>query len=187
MSRGVLWHNHTVGLALVPRSGSFTLFSLILKHLNPQASQESYSEYHVNERWHPVMNITEWMHDLRTGSVPQEITFAVVVRNPLDRFVSACARLKKTPDDVIANHLDDVHTWTIASMGLMNHPQARYFLFENLNVCAEYLGLPTPLPTTNSEPSKPNLTEDQLHWAKQYYSEDIELYTRLSEVKNAQF
>ena len=173
-----MWHNNSVGLALVPRSGSHTLFSLILKHYEPQARQESWEPYQ-GTRWHPVMNIQQEMCDLSTGMMPREITFAVVVRDPVERFQSACARLQQTPAEVIAESLDDVHTWTIESMGLLSHPQAKYFLFTELEQCARFLGLPTPLQKMNEEPVKPELTGEELQFVTQHYASDITLYNRL--------
>ena len=178
--RGVMWHNNSVGIALVPRSGSHTLFSLILKHFDPQARQESWEPY-PGKRWHPVMNLQHGMCNLAAERVPGEVTFAVVVRDPVERFRSACARLQKTPAEVIAESLDDVHTWTLDSMGLLRHPQARYFLFSQLTRCAEFLGLPTPLPQMNEEPVKPELSEQELQFVMQYYANDISLYNRLNQ------
>lgn len=178
--RGVMWHNNSVGLALVPRSGSHTLFSLILKHYDPQARQESWTPPN-GARWHPVMNIQQGMCDLSTGMMPREITFAVVVRDPVERFRSACARLQKTPAEVIAESLDDVHTWTIESMGLLSHPQAKYFLFTELEQCAVFLGLPTPLEQVNEEPVKPDLSQEELQFLEQHYAKDIEFYNNLQQ------
>lgn len=180
--RGVLWHNNSVGLVLVPRSGSFTLFSLVLEHFNPQARQESWLPPN-RTRWHPVMNLQREMCDLSTNSIPGEVTFAVVVRDPIERFRSACARLQKTPAEVIANSLGDVHTWTIESMGLLEHPQARYFLFSELEECAQFLGLPTPLPETNGEPIKPDLSAEELQFVNQHYANDILFYNKLQQFR----
>ena len=176
--RGVMWHNNSEGLALVPRSGSHTLFSLILKHCNPNDRQESW-EPHQGKRWHPVMNLQQGMCDLSGENVPGEVTLAVVVRNPIERFRSACARLQKTPAEVIAGSLHDVHTWTIESMGLLGHPQAKYFLFSELEECARFLGLPTPLQKLNEEVLKPELTNEDLEFLTQYYEKDIEFYNSL--------
>jgi hypothetical protein len=179
--RGVMWHNNSVGLALVPRSGSHTLFSLILKHFDPQARQESW-EPHQGKRWHPVMNLQQGMCDLSVENVPGEVTLAVVVRDPVERFRSACARLQKPPAAVIAENLDDVHTWTLDSMGLLSHPQAKYFLFSQLTQCAEFLGLPTPLPQMNEEPVKPELSNQELQFVVQHYARDIALFNSLNNI-----
>jgi hypothetical protein len=176
--RGIIWHKDNKGLALVTRSGSHCLFKVILETHHPS----SIVFQNETDRWHPIRSIpTTNTIDIAQTPVPEQLTFAVIVRDPIERFRSACARLGKTPSEVIAGSLDNVHTWTLESMGLINHPQARYFLFPELEKCAIFLELPTPLEQVNEEPVKPDLTEEELQFATQHYAKDIEFYNSLQQ------
>lgn len=176
--RGIIWSKDNKGLALVTRSGSHCLFKVILEthHPLPVVFQSE------TDRWHPIRSIpvTNTI-DIAQTPIPEQLVFAVIVRNPIERFRSACARLDKTPAEVIGGSLDDVHTWTLESMGLINHPQARYFLFTELEQCAQFLGLPTPLEQVNEEPVKPDLSQEELEFVTQHYAKDIELYNSLQQ------
>lgn len=180
--RGIIWHKDDKGLALVTRSGSHCLFKVILEthHPSPIVFQSE------TERWHPIRSIpvTNTI-DIAQTPIPEQLTFAVIVRDPIERFRSACARLGQTPAEVIAGSLGNVHTWTLESMGLINHPQARYFLFPELEQCTRFLGLPTPLQKLNEEPVKPDLSEEDLQFVTEYYASDIELYNNLLGVDHA--
>jgi len=58
-----------------------------------------------------------------------------------------------------------------------------YFDFaKDLTLMAVALGLPTPLPSVNvTNPSnKPTLTADQVTTLKNFYSDDVTLYSKLS-------
>jgi hypothetical protein len=174
--RGVIWDNGYKGLALITRSGSHCLFQSILDTHYP----EPVITAEEIDRWHPVRNIpTQYIIDIAQKPIPEQLTFAVIVRDPIERFRSACARMQKTPAEVIAENLHDVHTWSIESMGLINHPQAKYFLFTNLEQCARFLGLPTPLEQVNEEPVKHDLSQEELQFLEQYYANDILLFKSL--------
>ena len=57
-----------------------------------------------------------------------------------------------------------------------------YFRFpDQLNNCAEWLGLPTPVPQLNeeAEESKPFLTQEQENAIRVMYAEDISLWESL--------
>jgi len=182
MSKGVLWHNGNVGVALVTRSGSHALFKSILSKYYPEMPQDGGNWPFINteDRWHPVMNlpnIIDMSHEPKEFLTKE---FAVMVRNPVERFTSSCARLMKSPTEVLDNHMDNVHVWTLKSMGLLDAPLAKYFLFESqLEDCATYLGLDLPLPELNGEPNKPTLTPEELVRVQAHFSDDISLYERL--------
>ena len=176
--RGVIWDNGYKGLALITRSGSHCLFKLILDTHYPLPEMSEIVE--TSDRWHPIRSIpTQYIIDTAQRTIPEQLTFAVIVRDPIERFRSACARMQKTPTEVIAENLDDVHVWTLESMGLINHPQAKYFLFSELEKCARFLGLPTPLQQVNAEPVKPDLSQEEVQFLEQHYAKDIELYNSL--------
>jgi len=182
MSKGVLWHNGNVGVALVTRSGSHALFKSILSKYYPELPQDGGNWPFVNtaDRWHPVMNLPNIIDMSHEPKEFLEKEFAVVVRNPVGRFASSCARLMKSPTEVLDNHMDNVHVWTLKSMGLLDAPKVKYFLFETqINNCAAYLGLDTPLPELNGEQNKPKLNDDELARVNQIFADDIALYERL--------
>jgi hypothetical protein len=182
MSKGVLWHNDKVGVALVTRSGSHAIYKSILSKYYPELPQDGNDWPFVNteDRWHPVMNlpnIIDMSHEPKEFLTKE---FAVVVRNPVERFTSSCARLMKSPTEILDNHMNNVHVWTLKSMGLLDAPKAKYFLFETqLNDCATYLGLDIPLPKLNGEPNKPTLSDEELLRVNQIFADDIALYERL--------
>jgi hypothetical protein len=182
MSRGVLYHDGTKGVALVTRSGSHSLFKGLLRKYHSDLPQDEKNNPFVNttDRWHPVMNlpnIIDMSHEPKEFLTKE---FAVVVRNPVERFTSSCARLMKSPSEVLDNYMDNVHVWTLKSMGLLDASLAKYFLFETqLEACATYLGLDLPLPALNSESNKPELSHEELNRVQTHFAEDIALYERL--------
>ena len=182
MGRGVLWHDGSKGVALVTRSGSHSLFKSILSKYYPDLPQDEKNCPFVNEndKWHPVMNLNNILD--MSGNDISDLEFAVMVRNPIERFRSSCARLGMTPTEILDNHLDNVHVWTLKSMGLLDAPKAKYFLFETqLEDCGSYLGLDLPLPALNGETNenKPELTSEELTRVQNHFAEDITLYERL--------
>lgn len=182
MSKGVLWHDGSKGIALVTRSGSHSLFKGILNKYYPELPQDvpAFPFVNTEDRWHPVMNL---QNIIDMSHEPKEFLtkeFAVMVRNPVERFTSSCARLMKSPTEVLNNYMDNVHVWTLKSMGLLDAPLAKYFLFETqLEDCGSYLGLDLPLPELNGEPNKPELTAEELARVQNHFAEDIILYERL--------
>jgi hypothetical protein len=178
-----MWFKDNKGVALVTRSGSHSLFKSILSKYYPELPQDRNDGLFVNteDRWHPVMNLPDIID---MSHEPKEFLtkeFAVVVRNPVERFTSSCARLMKSPTEVLDNHMNNVHVWTLKSMGLLDAPKAKYFLFESqLEDCATYLGLDLPLPELNGEPNKPELTSEELSRVQAHFADDIALYERLN-------
>jgi hypothetical protein len=172
--RGVCAIYNNKALALVSRSGSYSLMLPML-----QVSREScLAEYTSDRRWHPVMNLHG--HDLRNGFPQQPV--ACMVRDPIDRFCSACARQGKTAEEGIGLQESDVHFWSLRDMGLLEYG-VTYFRFPSqINECAEWLGLPTSVQQENEEPEerKPVLTADELAAVRLAYADDIALYESLS-------
>lgn len=181
--KGVIWHNGDFGIALVTRSGSHSIFKQILKHYYPSNDQsETNKSCHDTTLWHPVKNLSN-LHDLSGDSPILSKQFAVMVRNPLDRFRSACARKECSPIEGLTSMQEDVHFWSIYSMGLMV-PAAKFFLFPyQLNDCLNYLKLPTNIEKLNgeSEDKKPNLNQEETDLFQTIYEKDIELYNNLKE------
>jgi hypothetical protein len=171
--KGVCALFNNKALALVTRSGSHALMNLML----PKDHVKTQPEHLKEEKWHPIMNLQG--HDLRLGLPECEVY--CMVRDPIERFKSACARRNKTVEEGLLE--DEVHFWSIESMGLLND-NIKYFLFpEQINECADWLGLPTPVPRVNEEKDekKPVLTEEQLELVTKQYYNDNELYQKLKE------
>jgi hypothetical protein len=171
--RGVCSLYNGKALALVTRSGSHALMNLML----PKGHIKNHPEHLKEETWHPIMNLQG--HDLRMGT--PGVPTCCMVRNPIDRFRSSCARRNKTVEEGLLE--DEVHFWTMESMGLLND-KIKYFLFpEQINECASWLGLLTPVPRINEEKDdkKPVLNEQQLELVVKQYYNDIDLYQKLKE------
>jgi hypothetical protein len=171
--KGVCAIYNNKALALVTRSGSHALMNLML----PQDHVKIIPDNLKDERWHPIMNLQGY--DLRQGLPECEVY--CMVRDPIERFKSACARRNKTVEEGLLE--DEVHFWSIESMGLLND-SIKYFLFpEQIDECADWLGLPTPVPRVNEEKDekKPVLTEEQLELVTRQYYNDNELYQKLKE------
>lgn len=145
---------------LIPRSGSHSLAIAAMRTFWPdiEITDESHpATYFGSEEWWDGTN--------------QNI--AIVVRNPIERFRSMCAhKLEKTIEDHLKKPI----------YGPLPKGNFKYFLFETqLNECAEWLGLPTPLPHIDAsiESNKPVLTPDQETILKQIYAEDVALWESL--------
>jgi hypothetical protein len=161
-------------LALVTRSGSHALMSLMLPEVYEQKVPISLKE----DRWHPIMNLQGW--DIKYG-FPEVEQICVMVRGPIERFRSSMARRKLTFEQAIEAKDEDVHFWSVESMGLIDD-RCSYFLFpEQINLCADSLGLKTPVPKLNEENNKPDLSKVEIQILEKYYRADIELYKKLKE------
>jgi hypothetical protein len=103
-----------------------------------------------------------------------------VVRDPVERFRSACARQNKTVAEGLAARETDVHFWSLKDMQLLGGVTHFRFPYQ-INDCAEWLGLPVPVPQENDEPDekKPVLTVEQGAAVRLAYAEDIALYESL--------
>ena len=171
--RGVWALYNNKALALVTRSGSHALMNLML----PKDHIKTHPEHLKEEKWHPIMNLQG--HDLKMGLPECEV--CCMVRDPVERFRSSCARRNKTVEEGFLE--DEVHFWTMESMGLLN-PKIKYFLFpEQIDECAKWLGLETPVPKLNEEESKkkPSLNDNQIKLIVEKYHNDNELYLKIKE------
>jgi hypothetical protein len=180
MGRGVIWHNGNKGLALVTRSGSHTLFKAILEEFYPQNNQSEQVLVHEHDRWHPVMNLSD-IHDLSMFEITN-LEYAVMVRDPIERFRSSCARVGCTVGEGLGMHNENVHFWSMKSMGILESPNVKYFKFpEQISQCAIYLGLTNPVSHLNQEniDKKPILNQTDIIQIQQYYAEDLMIYNNL--------
>jgi len=175
MNKGYMWHNGTVGLAFVSRSGTQILFKEIVSKYEP----ESTSEFVISDaEWKPT-SILESIKDL--NSYISGLDFAVVVRDPVERFRSSCVKLNYSVEQAL-NNLENVHLISLKNMGLLDSPNAKYFAYSNegLASCSSYLGLDnSPEITEEDENKKPVLTQEQIDLIKAAYSYDYEVFSDL--------
>ena len=171
MSKGVMVGVGNKALALVARSGSYSLMSLIAAHTNSTPREP------VDTR-HPIYRLSSQAADMR---VSKHRPLAAMVRNPIERFRSACARQNLSVDQGLKVMESDVHFWPLKDMGLIAD-DITYFRFpDQINDCAEWLGLRTPVPHENEEPEekKPVLTLEQESAVRLAYADDIALWESL--------
>jgi len=169
--KGVCAIYNDKALALVTRSSSHALMNLMLP-----SDHEPYLPEGMQPPWHPIMNLRG--HDLRNGFPDQPV--ACLVRDPVERFRSACARRNKSVEEGLELLSTDVHFWPLADMGLL--AGVTHFRFpDQIDACAEWLGLPTPVPPLNqeSEDGKPVLTAEQTAAIRQAYAADVALWESL--------
>jgi len=176
MNKGYMWHNGTVGLAFVPRSGTQILFKeIVLKY-----ESESTPDFIISDtEWKPVSTL-ESIKDLNSLDV-SGLDFAVIVRDPVERFRSSCVKLNYSVEQAL-NDLENVHLISLKNMGLLDSTSAKYFAYSNegLASCSSYLGLDnSPSLTEEDESRKPILTQEQINLIKLAYSYDYEVFSKL--------
>lgn len=156
--------------ALVARSGSYAVIWQAL----PSGFRAP-----ANDEWHPINATTDTIGSpLGDGD---EDGLCCLVRDPIERFRSACARQQVTVEEGLARTESDVHFWPLEFMGLLKNG-VTYFKFPaQIDACAEWLGLATPVPQLNEEPesAKPTLTPEQEQQVRQTYAADIALWESL--------
>lgn len=157
--------------AIVARSGSYTICWQSLP-------TELQTVPLGSTRWHPA-SVAPGAGPLVMDEPP--VGLCCMVRDPVERFRSSCARQKVSVEEGLMRREWDVHFWTLSDMGLLQKG-VTYFRFpDQLNDCAEWLGLPTPVPQLNEEAEelKPDLTPEQEARVREIYSEDIKLWESL--------
>lgn len=157
--------------AVVARSGSYSICWQSL----PEELQ------HVpagSQRWHPV-SASPYKGRLEDTDEPAGI--CCMARDPVERFRSSCARQQCTPEEGLGRMEFDVHFWSLAHMGLLADGVTHFRFPEQLDACAEWLGLATPVPQLNEEAdeNKPDLTAEQEDAVRAAYADDIALWELL--------
>lgn len=156
--------------ALVARSGSYS----IIWQAIPEESRTP------RDGWHPINATTNTIGSPLQINEPAE-GLCCMVRNPVERFRSACARQNVTVEQGLELCETDVHFWSLSHMGLLAEG-VTYFRFpDQINDCAEWLGLQTPVPQLNEEAEelKPVLTPEQESAIRTAYADDIALWQNL--------
>jgi hypothetical protein len=158
--------------ALVARSGSYSIIWQALPEnlRNP-----------VGDRWHPINATT---HTIGSPLNSDDISdLCCLVRDPVERFRSACARQQKTVEEGLESISFDVHFWTLESMGLLAEGVLHFRFPEQIDTCAQWLGLEAPVPQLNEEVEelKPVLTPEQEAAIRTLYATDIALWESLQQ------
>ena len=155
--------------ALVPRSGSYSIIWLAISEHNRTPDIEG---------WHPINSTTDNIGSPLLDNEPTE-NLCCLVRNPIDRFKSSCARVGVTPKEAFDLINQDIHFWTLEYMGLLQEG-ITYFKFPTeIDTCSEWLGLETPVIKMNQEPVHPILTQQEENIVRQIYQNDIILWESL--------
>ena len=123
-----------------------------------------------NSRWHALLPKTE----------ESDATVVLIVRDPVERFCSACADTNKSSDEALSKNGQKNYHFFPTSRLLVDG--CKLYRFESdLDDAATELGLPLPLPIIPSNGTKPDLTPDQLARVQSIYADDIALYESITE------
>ena len=162
--------------ALVARAGSYSIVWQAL----PEESRVPDTSRPPEHRWHPINATTNTIGSPLQADEPAG-GLCCMVRHPVERFRSACARQGVSVEEGLGRQGADGHFWSLAHMGLLTEGVTHFRFPEQLDACAEWLGLETPVPQTNDEPeaSKPTLTPEQETAVRAAYAADIALWESL--------
>lgn len=153
-------------MCFIPRTASTSLLTLIQEKYYPQLQHIDNVTLHFK--------IPSIIDDGKRELV-------AVIRNPVERFLSGCARKKWTVEEGITElkkenpdfHIRPQYTF------LSEKRETKFFKFPTqIDEIATYLGLPTPVPMKNVSTSKPVPTDTQLEWLNSYYQKDFELFNK---------
>jgi hypothetical protein len=161
--------------ALVARSGSYSIIWQAL----PEESRVPDTSRPPERPWHPI-NAAGAIGSQLAADEPAD-GLCCMVRDPVERFRSACARQEVSVEEGLARQGSDVYFWSLEHMGLLTEG-VRHFRFpDQLDACAEWLGLETPVPQLNeeAEANKPTLTPEQEARVREIYAADIALWESL--------
>ena len=134
----------------------------------------------------------------RSFNIPEGFTAYALIRNPVDRFISGCAKTGKTPAVAISmlNTLDerpegeppmtqtlvDVHFESLETRGLTDAvlPSVQLFKFETgiIAFCAA-VGFDS-LPHENESETRPTLTSEEEAAVRTYYARDIQIWENIT-------
>lgn len=135
----------------------------------------------IQEKYYPrLKNIENVTLHFKIPSIADDgkSELVAVIRDPIDRFLSGCARKKWSIDEGIAELKKDKPDFHIRPQYtfLSEQRPTKLFKFPNqIDELASYLGLPTPVPKLNSSKSKDTPNVEQLNWLIEYYKKDFEL------------
>ena len=179
---------------------------------NPKCATSTFSwailRQYYPEIVHELTSNTQWANGGRAEDqmvhrwVPQRVSpykrqVAQIVREPVDRFCSAVGFMNLLErigdlDAVINDLINETHgldgiRGTLAG-NFHFKPQSRfsgditYFRMDQLQECADFLGIEVPLKTINrTKKEKPVLSQNQEDLIRDYYAEDVALWESIQE------
>ena len=154
-------------LCFIPRTGSTSLLKLIEDKHYPNSAKG--------------MGITPHFR-IRSIIDDHKSPMCAMFRDPIQRFISGCAQTNRTIAEGIVelqNERVDIHIRSQHSY-LSELRETKLFKFpDQIDECAQWLELPTPVPTLNVSKEKPVATEEEIAWLREYYKRDIEIFNAL--------
>jgi len=120
------------------------------------------------------------LHAFLDKTETPEGTTVLVVRDPVERFRSACAETGKTAEEGLSEGQKNNYFWPTSR--LLKGTVQLYRFESDLEAAATALGLPYPLPEipTLSTGVNPTLTADQLARVQALYADDIALFESIT-------
>ena len=149
-------------------------------------------------QWANGRSVTQQQHHrhVPTRATPYKHQVAQIVREPVDRFCSAAGFMNLTNRFGIESVLNDLIHETGELEGIRGTIAANihfkrqsrfsgditYFRMDQLQECADFLGIKVPLGTVNkTKHEKPVLTPEQEDLIRDFYSEDVALWESIQE------
>ena len=152
-------------LLLTPRSASHSFAAAALEQWHP----EGHAAWKASTGdKHPARYLPNLVYPMDCE------TPAIIVRNPVERFRSACSQRK----EIKLETLLETPPFGVLPGGYLIRP----FLFESqLQACADWLGITVALPQLDStdESDKPILTPEQESRVREFFAADIALWESL--------
>lgn len=121
----------------------------------------------------------QWRSFIEQTDTPDKPVL-MLLRDPIERFVSAVAMLNLDPAEVIKDIGSyEPNYFQPQSLFLDDHPDAKVFLFPSqIDEFCKAAGFPE-LPAINEAKNpKPELTKEQIEFLKEYYATDIKLFKK---------
>ncbi len=189
-------------LAFNAKCGTSSFCNAIIKTHHPLILDKLLN--HTHFPYGQTMDDMQQLHKYVPTRVNPDRPTALLVREPVSRFRSAMGflGLKDKVDDVLRVMVEESGEPIINAKGaifggrrplaadihlkrqskfLHDDADLKIFKMSEIDECAEWLGLPTPLVRYNetSKP-KPDLTGEQIDKIKEYYKRDVELWKSLN-------
>jgi len=154
------------------RSGSTAIYSSVLEKFYP----ERLNQWKLSGEIQPH-------RFMERESIPSNPT-AILLRDPVQRFISSCARIKASPQDALNFNIPiNEYLYFIPVTEIVkDFTNIKYFKFpDQINDFAEYLELSIPVNIENESEigTKPVLTNDELSKVQDIFADDIDLFNSL--------
>ena len=171
-------NNH---VAMIPKAGSSAIARAILFAIKPNYVVRSVSNDQAKVE--ASLNKPKWQALIQKTDAP--VNPIVPVRDPVERFRSACAQEGKTAEEALtkceagdfSGHFKPVTTWLITESRIYKFP-------EHIDDIATALGL-DGIPSVNDSETnngpKPDLTESELARVQAIYADDIALFDSITD------